>query len=336
DVGLHDTYLGLKEVNRRAKLLPAEQGEKLLEEEQYRLVPAQWEPIIDQQTWDRAEALREANKRHRNATTPAMHHDYVLTGIVRCHSCGHTLEGGGAKGQRYHYYRHPKGKKNSTCRQGAYRAEVIEGAVLGRLRRYVDDDELLEAIISKANTTILDGVQDIERQVVEARRRVGRLEDDRDRYMGHLMTAPAEQVPATYWNKAQEMEADIEDAQRGLEQLERSLEEAKATRISSDAFKEALRQFDRVFDKLNPHEQRQLLAHFLDSVELDGGEAHIALFGEEPNVNVVINTKKECGNQYRTPSNWLPICAARPTPIPESNHRVSTPTLRNHPGIAAA
>jgi len=299
------TYLGRKEVNRKNRNLAPDAAALLPEEDRYFTVDAVWPAIIEQETWDRVGLLREANKRHRNATQPAMHHDYVLTGVVRCRSCGTTLEGGGAKGQKYHYYRHPKRTKQADCPQGSYQAEAVEEAVLNRLQGYVDNDTLLDSIVAEANEDIITGADLLRDQVGEAERRVRTAAKERDHIFENLMSAPKDSVPSSFWAKAKAKETEVKVAEQEVLRLKSAVAEAEATEIGVEAHREALRQFNDAYEHLNPHEKRKLLGHFLDAVELDGDKFYLSLFGEEPEVRGLPKKEKGCGNKYRTPSSWL-------------------------------
>jgi len=305
------SYLGLKEINRANRTLSPEEMEALPEDERYKTVPAVWPAIIDEMTWERAQALQEGNKTARNAVVAPMHHDYVLTGIIRCGGCGVTLQGAGAKGQKYFYYQHPTGTKKPECQRGAYHAEPVEEAVLSRLRAYVDDKELLDRVIAKANLALADGVPAKEQEVEDARKKVRRLETQRDNFMGHLRNAPPDAIPPAFWDQVKSQGEEIKAAERNIRRLEEELEELRSRRLSPEIYRKALRQFNGIFAHLNPHDKRRLLAYFLDSVEVDGDQLKIALLGEDPQaLELGQETEKGSGNQYRTPYPWLPAWGA--------------------------
>jgi len=214
-------YIGVRAINGGSRHLSMEEMQKLPEADRYREVPGRWAPIIDMETWERAKALREANKRARNATRSQRFHDYVLTGIVRCGTCGVMLEGGGGKGCLYFYYRHPTGTRTPECKHVSYRAELVEGSVLGRLRKYLDNDKLLDRIISKTNADLADGVPQKEDEVREARRKAGALETQRENLVSNLAQAPAGSVPAAFWDRVTDLEAQIAEVGQHTRTLER-------------------------------------------------------------------------------------------------------------------
>lgn len=285
DHALHNpVYIGLKEINRKRRTLAPSAMAELPEKERYSTTTGLWDPIIDMDTWEKVKVLREANKVARNATKSQKYHDYVLTGLVRCSGCGHILEGGGGKGNAYFYYRHPTNTKTDACIKRSYHAEAVEASVLKRLRKYLQNEPLLKRIIGQTNAQLCDEVPVKELEVQEAKRKEAGLGSNRENLIANLTNAPAGSIPASFWEKVKELEVQAEQAHDNTLALEKELEALKSRQVTPKAWMEALHRFDEVYEHLNRHEKQELLRYFIVSVDINGAEVAISLFGEDPEI----------------------------------------------------
>lgn len=305
-------YIGLQEVNKANQNLPEEEITTLPESERYRQVPAVWDGIIDEETWERVQKLREENHRNRSNALAPVRHRYVLTGVIRCADCDTALEGATAvkKGQTYPYYRHPARTAQDGCRR-AIRAEVIEEAVLHHLNRLAEDASLLEGLVDDANQRIIAQAPDQERVVALARRKVSELEEQHSRLIERLLNAPVE-VPASFWAKANELELQLKQARGEAERQEREPIALRDQTLEAKAYAAALARFQAVYGHLNPNEQAELLAYLLNGVSISEEEVTIELVGQEPVVEEM-SVKSQKGKGTAT------VCAV-PNKAPPVGH----------------
>ena len=297
-------FAGLKAVNLKARDLPPEEVLALPEEERYRLVEAVWDPIIDLDTFERARDLLAENRKRTANTIAPKDHEYVLQGIVRCGTCGATLEGASSKKQSYHYYRHPRGTRTPECTQASWRAEVVEEAVLGRLSRLAEDNELLEAVVQKANDRIEDAAPDKARELSASRKHVTALKAEHEGLVERLMAAPPGKVPASFWERAEAMERDVHAAEAEVVRINSELAEVGKSHIAPDEYRKALQRFQDVYERLDVLQRGDLLAYLLDGVEVEGQELRIALLGQVPETGR-LDELTNGTDQYRQPSSWL-------------------------------
>ena len=305
------TYIAMKEVNRQRRDLPDEEALALDESERYRLVPAVWDPIIDVDTFERVQALLQENRLRTANCKGTKKYDYVLSGIVRCAVCGRGLEGGAAKKQKYHYYKHAPRTVTPDCGPVGHPAGVVEGAVLDRLTRLANDGELLDLIVQKANERIEDGVPEKERAVRSTRKRIDDLETQEARVRDHMLSMDPGSVPRSFIEQAKELEGRIDTARVEVDRLERDLRELRSSRLKPADYRAALCKFTEVYDHLDSLQKSELLAYLLDRVEVravmeDGKqvatEITIALLGETPDV---ARYEKGADGQYHRPPSWL-------------------------------
>lgn len=104
-----------------------------------RPVRGQWEPMVDQDTWDRLQkALERPEQRGRIPRRDARH--YLLTGLVRCGICNSPMYGnryGEHKGEpRFYYVCNAEGvQKHSLGVSGHGTDELIGRLLVGRMAR---------------------------------------------------------------------------------------------------------------------------------------------------------------------------------------------------------
>ncbi len=112
------------------------------------------EPIIDKDTFGKAQALFEKNTR----ISPQEHKIGLFAGLVKCADChkGMSKKSNKQNGNEYHYYRCSTAKvtKGEACVQRTIRIDKLEDAVLVFLQKMVEIateyDEIIKAVNSDA------------------------------------------------------------------------------------------------------------------------------------------------------------------------------------------
>ena len=84
-------YVGKKEINKRWRTLDQE---KLPENQRYHVVPAVWEPLIDEDTFYKVQHLLTQNQATKHNGTTVYKHNYLLNGgLLVCNICQKPMEG---------------------------------------------------------------------------------------------------------------------------------------------------------------------------------------------------------------------------------------------------
>ncbi len=146
-------------------------------------VPNSHPAIVERQVFEAIQGQIRARRPSRvHPRTVASR--YLLSGLLRCGHCGKVMQGGSAKSGQYRYYscysRHTKG--TSTCPSKALPVELIEEAVLTRIRTHILTKKNLERLVQLVNkeirqTSIL-GVRQLqvaESELQDRRSRLDRL-----------------------------------------------------------------------------------------------------------------------------------------------------------------
>lgn len=173
------------------------------------------QPIIDKELWERVQKRLKENK--HNASNKAKH-DYLLTGLIECESCGSTYVGHcstNSRGYSTRYYLCGNKYRTRTCKSKNINADEIETFVVQHLKNYLltaDYSALAQYIANEINnvgpdlsvekkelsgiiTKISNGVNAIlaGAQIPELEQELDRLRVRRDELQGIIQRAAANQ-----------------------------------------------------------------------------------------------------------------------------------------------
>jgi site-specific DNA recombinase len=140
-------YIGKREVNVRNK---QETQSYLKAWQQYQLVPAAWQAIVDEKTFQRVqERLKIAHSVERKRFDNSERRAFLVSGKLRCGHCDMALIGQSAHGktQVHRYYGHKQlvGEK-ITCPVKRYPAQEVEEAILHYLDKVLSEPGHLNLI----------------------------------------------------------------------------------------------------------------------------------------------------------------------------------------------
>jgi site-specific DNA recombinase len=179
--------------------------------------PGLHEPLIDQDSFDRAQALLA--RRHEDASlrrgNPS---DFLLSGLVRCHRCGRAYVGTSAHGRRgrYTYYacstRYKYGR--AKCDGERLPKDRLEQTVLSQLAGLYRDGELVQQALAHAADRAAAQRPRLEDQLASTRADIANLERKLDRYLHAFEDGQLE--PAVCQQRIQRHHARLE-ALRGKE-----------------------------------------------------------------------------------------------------------------------
>ena len=147
-------------------------------------VPIAVPAIIDQELYDKAARLREANAPKacapRRETSPTL-----LTGLVRCGHCGSAMVLATGKSGRYRYYKCTARMKrgNAACSSGNIPMDKLDNLVLDAFRRTVYTPEHINSVIAelrreaakRGNRDEKEHVKKLEVKLTEAEQSLNRL-----------------------------------------------------------------------------------------------------------------------------------------------------------------
>lgn len=136
---------------------------------------AVWPPIIERAVFDQVQEKITANCSAKKPMNAPNRWPYILTGLVRCATCGNPMVGKSAHGknEKIGYYEHSWAtKKNSTlsakilqCDPHRVLAKKLEPFVIERVKALLGSEKLAQELIQEANNAFEKGspIKEIER-----------------------------------------------------------------------------------------------------------------------------------------------------------------------------
>ena len=199
------------------------------------LYQAKHEPIIDEQTFERAQKFLELRaeslpSRAANAS------DYLLTGLLQCVRCGHGFIGTSAHGRGgvYRYYTCFSRQRHGTarCDQERIPADPLEEAIVAEALAALDDGSIFLEAASKADAARTAARSDEVAERRELSAEVASKREATDRYLKAFETG--ELPPSACAHRLEELHKGIEALEKRRAALEAELAETTTALSKKD------------------------------------------------------------------------------------------------------
>ena len=238
--------------------------------------------ILDTVTFDRAQNVREDNRRGAKAPREDRLHEYLLTGIARCPACERALTSATTTnkvGTRYFYYRCVATSKDAspTCPIGQIPAAALEDAVLGIVRGAAANPVLVERAITESNRIAKELLEPARARLNTLRAEFASNKEERHRLLDALLRlgAAGSETAAERMRALEErgraLQASIADEEGRL-----GVDEGRS--LSLAAIHQVLRDFDQLYPYFTPGERRELLHEIIDEVRVYPDRVEVALY----------------------------------------------------------
>ena len=229
------------------------------------------EPLIDELTFQRAQAIlrergEDLSRRRGNAS------DFLLSGVVRCGSCGKAFVGMSARGNggRYEYYacsgRQKHGPK--ACRNDRLPRHKLEHAVFQQLAALYRDSKLVAEALAKAEQEAERARPEIEQRLASIGAEIARAEQALERYFEAFEQGRLS--PERCDERLTRLQARLEDL--GAQQAELSLSSPdEAGRAPTPADLAAVAdQLEHLLAEGKPEKTKALLRLLIQELRVDG------------------------------------------------------------------
>lgn len=239
------------------------------------LVKGIHKPIIDEETWDQAEALM---KRRSTGTPRQYTGNFPLTSIAKCPECGSymtSMYGPRRKdGTKLRYYvcgRYHNGGK-AVCNPNTVNASVLEQAVYDRLAKALQSDSVIDAITDSINKQIAE--QDTKNNTSDEanalKKRIVELESLKKRIQDDVMTGSGFYTPEEAKERIAELRMEETDLKDSLAKLlsEQKVNDNFVKEVSADFIREQLKEFLELKEQLDVMEFRQLLVASIKRIDI--------------------------------------------------------------------
>ena len=268
-------YLGIKEINKR-KMFKVQ--EKLSDSEKYRRVPAVWEPLIDNTTFQKAQDLLKRNTVSKHNQTTAINHTYILnSGLLWCEKCGTEMQGTcgtGKHGIRYYYYM----CKNKKCRF-KLPANEIENVVVTRIKQLSTEKDFMTDMIKNANVKLQKELPQLQQQKSLLQKELEEVKNFASGILNEWNSLANDNNSLFIKEKLDQLGKRRKEIETGIISLDEMVTEIKREAVNQELVMLALSKFAEVFDSITPYQQKDLLRFILHKAYLGPKSIKIAIYG---------------------------------------------------------
>ena len=292
-------YIGKKEINKKLKY---KDQEKLPETDRYKVAPAVWEPIVDEDTFYKAQHLLAKNTATCHNETAKIKHVYILNGgLLWCEKCGKPMEGtcgSGRKGLKYFYYH---------CKLCKFKmpADEIERVVIEKLKELSQRGDLINLMTQNANIELQKELPQIKAQRDALQKKIDEIKMQADGIMLKWSTIVTNENSLFLREKLDELAKERKDAEAGLQGLDLQIADIQREAIRKDDVTQALTKFASLFDNLQPYLKKEILRYVMKKAVLNSEGIKIALLGKPPDTGLFDDTASDSKIRCQT-SIWLP------------------------------
>lgn len=292
-------YIGKKEINKR--WIWSDQ-EKLPDYKKYRVVPAVWDPIIDEDTFYKAQHLMKRNWASRHNGVTPVKHLYLLNGeLLFCEKCGKPMEGTcgtGRQGMKYYYYQ---------CKHCKFKmpAGEVEGVVIDKLKELATNDEAVSIMVEAANKELHKEMPQLKGQRDALQRKLDDVKKSADGIMEKWTAMATDDNSVFLREKLDELAKQRKDIEAGLAALDIQISDIQREAINKDDVLEALGKFAELFETLAPYLRKEIIRHVMKKAVLSPTSIKIALLGKHPKTGLFDTAAPDGAIRCQT-SIWLP------------------------------
>ena len=135
------------------------------------MYPGEHEPLIDKETFDKAQELLNDRARIAASKAPPFHPKHLLSGFLVCGNCGALYfarknrigHGEKAKWLPYYFCHSRAGTKgrvlDPNCKNPTYRADVLEERIVKEIERLVNDEKYFQAIAGNSKKADVNQIE---------------------------------------------------------------------------------------------------------------------------------------------------------------------------------
>ncbi|HCQ5550135.1 TPA: recombinase family protein [Clostridioides difficile] len=243
--------------------------------ENYELFQGQHQPIIDMDTWTKAQAMRKINKDKFNKIYEG---DFILTGLLRCPVCGasmisHRTKKKNKPNEFYRYYQCSNffNKGVTVCTSNLVNADTAEKYVLDRISEIINSQEIINSLISKLNNRTTKDITPLEKQLKELEKSLAKINIKRNEHMENhfndFISSDDLNANLKYLReKEDKITTQINIIKNEISQL------ANFQCIDSKKVIDILKNFNNVFINATIEQKKSLLRSIIDSISVNEGK----------------------------------------------------------------
>ncbi len=292
-------YVGKKEINKRWRSLPQE---KLPENQRYHVVPAVWEPLVDEDTFYKVQHLLTQNQATKHNGTTSYTHNYLLNGgLLMCEACQKPMEGTcgtSHNGTKYYYY------QCKSCRFKMPAAEV-EKVIIDKINELSIQEDNVSSMIHIANKELHKELPQLKNQRDALQKRLDEIKSQADGIMVKWTSMATNDNSIFLKEKLDDLAKERKDIESGLEGLDIQIADIQSEAIRKEDVLYALGKFTKLFDTLAPYLRKEIVRYVMKKAILSPEGIKIALLGKPPQTRLFDDVTPDGKLRCQT-SIWLP------------------------------
>jgi len=233
-------------------------------------------PVIEPQIWQQVQAINTARRRESKSVHPGrINSSYIVQGAFKCIRCGGNMVGTRST------YNHRTGQKCSWYRCGQYsqrtrkacpgqsvKADIVHQLAFDILKQTMQNPQLIELTRRKLKDLIVQGEPGLLRRVNELRAAIRQAQHEQEKCLKafYAEAITTEQLKAENSRLAKESE----QAQKELALIQTRLEGAAAFKGKVDDVFKLLQDFETVWTKMTPVQQRVVYRGMFHHFHVEG------------------------------------------------------------------
>lgn len=243
--------------------------EKKKLEKDYIISKGKHEAIIDEQTFNKVQEIMNSKKFSKKRGHPAVH---LLSGFIICPHCGdkmyHYYGKPKVEGKKtYHYYACSTYKKLRKCVNTHIRADIIENAVINRIKKIINDDSVITDVVKSINGGSKVDISLLSRQIDTIDNNIKKLENgikkvESDYILGEINVNQ-------YKNLVCKTEVKLKELEENRDLLEKDRNVACNSTIDYNDVYNTLKNFDLLFNSLDANDKKKLMQSLIYRVNLN-------------------------------------------------------------------
>lgn len=229
-------------------------------QEEWQIVPNTQEAIIDCETWNLVQKIRQSRRRNVKHN----HQIPVLSGHLFCADCGRKLYYVKPPKQAEYYCCSGYRKRTHSCTGHHIRADVVEQILIRQINdvmKFVSEyeDEFVRQVMERGTAEHLKQTSSLKKTIDTAKRRIEQIDSVisqlyEDKVVGEITSEMFTKLSAKYIAEQEEQSASFKVAQKELVALE-------AKKTDTTKFIDLVRKYSQITE-LTP----QILNEFIDKV----------------------------------------------------------------------
>jgi hypothetical protein len=295
-------YIAKKEVNKKKRTLDQS---RLPESQRYRIVDANWPPIVSKDTFDKVQLLLGENLRSGHNRADTKKHVYLLQGLVTCGKCGGHMEGRsgtGRLGEKHYYYV----CRSKDCGFRVAEKELLK-VVLGRIGKIARSPRLLRTLVGITNENLQAEVPALQARKTTLGHEVDEIKGQAERLLDGVGLEGSE-GEVFLKEKLSELGKRRAGFETTIAEIETTVEQIKRNAVNQEGVMASLGKFRSLYQTLPPYQQREGIRLVIANVKISEDALEISIHGRP--------APEEVLEKLRAPGMHAPRRSERSTWLP--------------------